>query len=75
MKYKVPFKTKVFITVTVEAENEDDAVEKAWDHVGGGLLRYIGNGGSDQLVGVYDPAVSLFPSEEVEEDGAARESS
>ena len=71
-KYEVPMKVTVFATVTVEAENEDEAIDAAHDKFK--MKGYAGNGGrGDKLVGVESDAVSLYPGEETELDGEPRE--
>lgn len=49
--FKVTFKPDVYVTVTLEAESEDDASEKAWEEADGYLDRSFGvpgytNGGT-----------------------------
>lgn len=58
MKYRVYGSVPVSVTITVEAESEEAAIEAAYNEFPG-LTSYCGNGGIDQLVGVYDDAVSL----------------
>ena len=57
-KYKVEIPYIVFVTAKVEAENEDDAINAAFDE-GAGLTGYCGNGGGDKLVGVYGANLSV----------------
>lgn len=49
-KYIVTGYTRVIVEVTVEAENEEEAIEKAYDNVS--IVSYCGNGGTDKLIGV-----------------------
>lgn len=49
-KYIVTGYTRVIVEVTVEAENEEEAIEKAYDNVS--IASYCGNGGTDKLIGV-----------------------
>lgn len=49
-KYTVTGYANVVVEVTVEAENEEEAIEKAYDNVG--IDNYCGNGGVDKLIGV-----------------------
>jgi len=63
MKFKVYGTVKVGVTVTVDADDEESAIEAAYEEFGG-LSGYIGNGGSDQLVGVHNPNVSLDVGED-----------
>lgn len=51
-KYTVTGYANVVVEVTVEAENEEEAIEKAYDNVG--IDNYCGNGGVDKLIGVCD---------------------
>lgn len=51
-KYIVTGYTRVTVEVTVEAENEEEAIEKAYDNVS--IDSYCGNGGSNKLIGVCD---------------------
>ena len=66
-RYRVPFKCYVFIDVVVWAKDEEEAIDEAWKV--NGLGSYVGNGGNDKLVGTRESNVSVFPSDEVEEDG------
>lgn len=57
-RYTVYGSVTIGVTMTVEASSEDEAIEVAerdWP----GLSNYCGNGGTNQLVGVYDASVSL----------------
>lgn len=49
-KYTVTGYASVVVEVTVEAENEEEAIEKAYDNVS--IDSYCGNGGTDKLIGV-----------------------
>ena len=51
MRYKVHGTTTVTVTTEVEAESVDEALEIAAGDLDG-LIAYVGNGGSDKLVGV-----------------------
>ena len=51
-KYTVTGYANVVVEVTVEAENEEEAIEKAYDNVS--IDSYCGNGGTDKLIGVCD---------------------
>lgn len=51
-KYTVTGYANVVVEVTVEAENEEEAIKKAYDNVG--IDNYCGNGGVDKLIGVCD---------------------
>ena len=51
-KYIVTGYANVVVEVTVEAENEEEAIEKAYDNVN--IDNYCGNGGVAKLIGVCD---------------------
>lgn len=71
MKYLVKGKVELMVEVTVEAENEEEAIEKAYDNIG--INSYCGNGGVDKLVGVdsMDEAkASIYPDGDIEYDEA-----
>lgn len=50
--YRVEIPYLVYVSAYVEAENEEDAIDAAFNE-GAGLTGYCGNGGSGKLVGVY----------------------
>lgn len=56
-EYIVPFSGSYTVYVTVEATDEDEAVELAGElaHVN----EYVGNGGFDKLIGVDEDCVSI----------------
>lgn len=58
MKYNVYGSVKVWVTIEVEADDAEHAIEVAYDEFGG-LSGYAGNGGLDKLVGTNDRNVSL----------------
>ena len=51
-KYTVTGYAQVVVEVMVEAENEEEAIQKAYDNVS--IDNYYGNGGVDKLIGVCD---------------------
>lgn len=66
-KYIVTGYAKVIVEVTVEAENEEEAIKKAYDNIG--IDNYCGNGGTDKLVGVCDTdevKASIYPDSDIE---------
>jgi hypothetical protein len=64
-KFKVPFKVEVTVYVEVDANDVDDAIEKASEEVY--LEGYVGNGGKgDKIVGVSDENMTVYPSEDFE---------
>ena len=67
-KYIVSGKVTAFISVELEAENEEEAIEKAYEECSG-PMSFIGNGGYDKLIGVCDTVnanVSIACDDEVE---------
>lgn len=69
MKYKVKGKAELTIDVVVEANSEDEAIEKAYYNVT--LNNYSGKGNGSQLVGVEgtsDTKASIYPDSEIEYD-------
>lgn len=64
-KFKVPFKVEVTVYVNVDADNVDDAIEKASEEVY--LEGYVGNGGKgDKIIGVSGENMTVYPSEDFE---------
>lgn len=66
-KYIITGYTEVTVEVTVEAENEEEAIEKAYDNVS--IDNYCGNGGTDKLIGVCDTdeaTASIYADNELE---------
>lgn len=66
-KYIVTRYTRVIVEVTVEAENEEEAIEKAYDNVS--IDNYCGNGGTDKLIGVCntdEATASIYANSELE---------
>lgn len=63
--YEVRIPMVVWVTAKVDAEDEETAIDKALDI--GALNNYVGNGGTDKLVGVADRAASVsFDPEPIE---------
>lgn len=66
-KYIVTGYANVVVEVTVDAENEEEAIEKAYDNVG--IDNYCGNGGVDKLIGVCntdEATASIYVDSEFE---------
>ena len=61
-KYKVTIPYACHVTVEVEADNEEDAEDKAFDD--GYISSFAGNGGMDKLIGVSGSNVSIEAGEE-----------
>lgn len=67
-KYIVFGKVTAYIEVELEAENEKEAIEKAYEECSG-PMDFVGNGGYDKLIGVCDTddaIVSIACDDEVE---------
>ena len=67
-KYIVFGKVTAYIEVELEAENEKEAIEKAYEECAG-PMGFAGNGGYDKLIGVCDTddaIVSIACDDEVE---------
>jgi len=57
-KYEVRCVMPVFMTIEVEAEDEDDAIEVAWDYMS--LSSFAGNGATHgKLIGTTSSNVTL----------------
>ena len=69
-KYTVTGYANVVVEVTVEAENEEEAIEKAYDNVS--IDNYCGNGGIDKLIGVCntdEATAGIYVVDELEYEG------
>ncbi len=67
-KYIVSGKVTAFISVEIEAKNKKEAIEKAYEECSG-PMNFVGNGGTDKLIGVCDTdsaTVSINCDDEVE---------
>ena len=67
-KYIVFGKVTAFISVELEAKNKKEAIEKAYEECSG-PMDFVGNGGTDKLIGVCDTdsaTVSINCDEEIE---------
>lgn len=67
-KYIVSGKVTAFISVELEAKNKKEAIEKAYEECSG-PMNFVGNGGTDKLIGVCDTdsaTVSINCDDEVE---------
>ena len=67
MKYDVHGTVPVVVHITVEAENGEQAMERATQKFKG-VHEYMGNGGSDKLIGVEGKNESITIEGEVEFD-------
>ena len=56
--WKVYGSIPVSVTVTVDADTKEDAIEVAYEEFEG-LTNYAGNGGTDKIIGTSDENVSL----------------
>lgn len=68
-KYSCTATIETYIEMIVEAESEEDALEKANNEFGG-ACNYCGNGGTDKLVGVDGENESISINDDVEFDEA-----
>lgn len=57
-KWHVYGTVPVSVTMTVDADSKEEAIELAYQDFDG-LSNYYGNGGTDQLVGVHNRYISL----------------
>lgn len=67
-KYIVSGEVTAYISVELEAENKKEAIEKAYEECSG-PMDFVGNGGTDKLIGVCDTdsaTVSINCDEEIE---------
>lgn len=63
MKFRVYGTIAISVTVEIEAEDADEAIERAYEEFGG-LTGYAGNGGPGKLVGTSQRNVTLDPDGE-----------
>lgn len=68
-KYRVFGNTNVTVSIIVEADSAEDAIEKAPDNFGG-ICSYAGNGGVDKLIGVSRGVESIEADGDVKFDDA-----
>ena len=66
-KWVVTGNVEVTVSITVEAETEDEAMEIAEENFGG-VNSYCGNGGTDKLIGVNGDNESISCDCDVEFD-------
>lgn len=64
-KYIVSGKVTAFISVEIEAESKEEAIEMAYEECSG-PTSFVGNGGYDKLIGVDGDNVSISCDDEVE---------
>lgn len=67
-KYIVSGKVVTYIFVELEAKNKKEAIEKAYEECSG-PMNFVGNGGTDKIIGVCDTdsaTVSINCDEEIE---------
>ncbi len=67
-KYAVYGKVAVWVCVELEAEDKEEAIEKAFDECSS-LDTFVGNGGTDKMVGVCNTdtaVVSVSCGDDVE---------
>lgn len=67
-KYIVSGEVTAYISVELEAESKEEALEMAYEECSG-PMNFVGNGGTDKLIGVCDTdsaTVSINCDEEIE---------
>lgn len=67
-KYIVTGKVTAYISVELEAESKEEAIEMAYEECSG-PMNFVGNGGTDKLIGLCDTdsaTVSINCDEEIE---------
>lgn len=67
-KYAVYGKVVAWVCVELEAEDQEEAIEKAYDECSS-VMAFVGNGGTDKIIGVCDTDtanVSINCDDEVE---------
>lgn len=67
-KYIVSGEVTAYISVELEAESKEEAIEMAYEECSG-PMDFVGNGGTDKLIGVCDTdsaTVSINCDEEIE---------
>lgn len=62
-KYRVFGNVVVGVWIDVEADSQNEAMEKA-DENWEGLTGFCGNGGTDKLIGVYSEDHGIFANED-----------
>ena len=65
MQFDVFGTITVSVTCRVTADNAEDAVEAAYEEFGG-VRNYVGNGGTDKLIGVRGTHESIECGDDVE---------
>lgn len=67
-KYAVYGKVVAWVCVELEAEDKEEAIEKAYDECSS-VMAFVGNGGTDKIIGVCDTDsadVSINCDDEIE---------
>jgi hypothetical protein len=67
-KYIVSGEVTAYISVELEAESKEEAIEMAYEECSG-PMNFVGNGGTDKLIGVCDTdsaTVSIDCDDEIE---------
>lgn len=67
-KYAVCGKVVAWVCVELEAEDKEDAIERAYDECSS-VMAFVGNGGTDKIIGVCDTdsaEVSINCDDEIE---------
>ena len=71
-KWTVTGRAEVVVSITIEAETAEEAIELAGSEFDG-IHAYAGNGGLDKLIGVNKHNEAIFVDGEVEFDDAYEE--
>ena len=66
-KYTVTGNTSITVSIVVEADSEDGAIDAAYANFGG-IRAYCGNGGVDKLIGVQGSEESIAADGSIEFD-------
>lgn len=67
-KYVVYGKVSALVCVELEAEDKEDAIEKAYNECSS-VMNFVGNGGTDKIIGVCDTdsaTISINCDDEIE---------
>lgn len=67
-KYAVYGEVTAFVCVELEAEDKEDAIERAYNECSS-VMAFVGNGGTDKIIGVCDTdsaTVSINCDDEIE---------
>jgi len=60
-EYRVTLPFVIYVTTTIEADSEQEAIDEAVNDVS--LTNYCGNGGDDRMVGSYNTNDTIEPGD------------